>query len=122
MCFVSTEVAKEVMVERPKTAMEMVQEKKRILDKNKEKIASHSRDILQNPQDELKKLKELRQMVTYGDIKSSLILRKLIVVSLAEIFKDIIPAYKIRQYSEKETEQSVSVLYYILSSRGEILG
>ena len=44
---------KEVKAERPKTTLELIQEKKQILDKNKEKIASYSRDILQNPQDEV---------------------------------------------------------------------
>jgi hypothetical protein len=37
----------------------------------------------------MKKLKELRQMLSYADVKCSFILKKLIVVSLCEIYKDI---------------------------------
>ena len=56
----------------------------------------------------MKKLKELRTMLTLADVKASVILRKLIVVSLAEIFKDILPGYKIRPWTEKESQQNVS--------------
>ena len=58
----------------------------------------------------MKKLKELRQMLTYPDVRHSLILRKLIVVSLCEIYKDIMPSYKIRPLTEKEKEQNVLIL------------
>ena len=53
----------------------------------------------------MKKLKELRQMLSYADVKCSFILKKLIVVSLCEIYKDILPSYKIRPWTEKEKEQ-----------------
>jgi nucleolar complex protein 3 len=56
----------------------------------------------------MKKLKELRQMLSYADVKCSFILKKLIVVSLCEIYKDILPSYKIRPWTEKEKEQNVS--------------
>lgn len=46
-------------------------------------------------------------MLTYPEVRSSLILRKLIVISLCEIYKDIIPSYKIRAWTEKEQEQNV---------------
>ncbi len=48
---------KEKEVEKPKTAIEMIREKKECLDKNKQKIALFSRDILQNPQEEVRKIK-----------------------------------------------------------------
>ena len=119
---------KEIQPEQaPKTVIELIREKKLVLEKNKEKIALFSRDILQNPQEEviwnnsfegvhiltynlfikIKKLKELRTMLTYSDIRSSFILRKLIILSLCEIYKDIIPSYKIRSWTEKENEQNV---------------
>jgi nucleolar complex protein 3 len=55
----------------------------------------------------MKKLKELRTMFTIPDVAKSNLLKKLIIVSLTEIFKDIIPGYKIRIWSEKENEQQV---------------
>ena len=39
--------------EKPKTAMELIQEKKESLEKNKQKIALFSREVLQNPQEEV---------------------------------------------------------------------
>jgi nucleolar complex protein 3 len=55
----------------------------------------------------MKKLKELRNMLNMPDIRTSIVLRKLIIVSMCEIFKDIVPSYKIRPWTEKENEQNV---------------
>ena len=46
-------------------------------------------------------------MLSYADVRTSLILRKLILISLCEIYKDIIPSYKIRAWTDKEQEQTV---------------
>lgn len=40
-------------VEQPKSFIEQLQEKKINLEKNKEKIATYSREVLQNPQEEV---------------------------------------------------------------------
>lgn len=39
--------------EKPKSMMQLIQEKKESLEKNKQKIALLSRDVLQNPQEEV---------------------------------------------------------------------
>jgi nucleolar complex protein 3 len=62
----------------------------------------------------MKKLKELRTMLTNIDVKSSNMLKKLIVVSLCEIFKDIMPSYKIRAWSDKENQQSVNINFFFI--------
>ena len=46
-------------------------------------------------------------MLTLPDVSKSIFLKKLIIISLTEIFKDILPGYKIRIWSEKENEQQV---------------
>lgn len=46
-------------------------------------------------------------MLTQPDVRDSFMLKKLVVVSLCEIFKDIMPSYKIRAWTEKENEQKV---------------
>lgn len=56
----------------------------------------------------MKKLKELRTMLSQPEIRSSNMLKKLILVSLCEIFKDICPSYKIRPWSSKENEQTAT--------------
>lgn len=93
--------------EAPKSALDIIREKKEFFDKSKSRIAFLCRGILENPNGEMKKLKELRQMLTQTNVKQSYILRKLVIVSLCEIFKDIIPSYKIRAWTEKEIEQKV---------------
>ena len=51
---VKREAIKETQPEQaPKTVIELIREKKLVLEKNKEKIALFSRDILQNPQEEV---------------------------------------------------------------------
>lgn len=47
-------------------------------------------------------------MLSQPEIRSSNILKKLIVVSLCEVFKDISPSYKIRAWSSRENEQTAS--------------
>jgi hypothetical protein len=59
---------------------------------------------------QMKKLRELRTMLTQPEIRNYNLLKKLIIVSLTEIFKDILPGYKIRVWSEKEKEQQVSAI------------
>lgn len=49
-------------------------------------------------------------MLNQPEIRDSLILRKLIIVSMCEIFKDIVPSYKIRGWTEKEKEQNVNII------------
>ncbi|RNA30303.1 nucleolar complex 3 -like protein, partial [Brachionus plicatilis] len=93
--------------EKPKSAMDIIREKKEFFDKSKSRIAFLCRGILENPHGEMKKLKELRQMLTQTNVRQSFILRKLVVVSLCEIFKDIVPSYKIRAWTEKEIEQKI---------------
>ena len=39
--------------EKPKTTMELIQERKISLEKNKEKIAMLSKEVLENPQEEV---------------------------------------------------------------------
>jgi nucleolar complex protein 3 len=59
----------------------------------------------------MKKLRELRTMLTTPEIKSSYLLQKLIIVSLCEIFKDIMPSYKIRAWTDKENSQNVWIKF-----------
>ncbi|PKU30188.1 hypothetical protein llap_19508 [Limosa lapponica baueri] len=55
----------------------------------------------------IKKLKELRAMLMEQDPNVAVIVRKLVMVSLMEIFKDIVPSYKIRPLTEAEKATKV---------------
>jgi len=88
-----------------KSLAEIIFEKKQNIEITKLKIASLSKAIVSDPQQETKKLKELRQMLILPNVHKEIILKKILIVSLTEIFKDIAPGYKIRVWSEKENEQ-----------------
>ena len=102
------DVDEEEEVGEPKSVIELIGERKREYEKLRQRIAQLSRECVENPQGELRKLRELRQMLS-GDalVRRSYLLRKYVVVSLCEIFKDIVPGYKIRAWTEQEREQNV---------------
>lgn len=56
---------------------------------------------------QIKKLKELRAMLMEQDPNVAVIVRKLVMVSLMEVFKDIAPSYKIRPLTEAEKATKV---------------
>ena len=53
-------------------------------------------------------LRELREMLNEDDPDIFITVKKIVIVSLTEIFKDIIPAYRIRELTAKEKGQAVS--------------
>ena len=57
----------------------------------------------------MKKLRELVQMLNEKDPDVCVTVRKYAMISLLEIFKDIIPGYYIRLPTDKEKHQKVSV-------------
>ncbi|XP_050396217.1 nucleolar complex protein 3 homolog [Patella vulgata] len=89
----------------PVTNVELFLLRRKTLAEMKEKIASYANTILANPEDNLKKLKELRMMLTTNEISSTV--HKLILVSLLEIFKDTIPGYRIRVLTDKEKDHQL---------------
>ncbi|KAI4893559.1 hypothetical protein NFI96_021351 [Prochilodus magdalenae] len=72
------------------------------LKERKLRIAALGSAILANPNSSIKKLKEMRTMLMETDPCVAVTVRKLVMVSLMEIFKDIVPAYKIRPLTEAE--------------------
>lgn len=61
------------------------------------------------PLHQIKKLKELRAMLMETDPCVAVTVRKLVMVSLMEIFKDIVPSYRIRPLTETEKNTKVRV-------------
>ena len=53
------------------------------------------------------KLKELRLLLVSDDCESVIILKKMVMISLTEVFKDIIPDYRIHLQTDKERKQQV---------------
>ncbi|XP_068955374.1 nucleolar complex protein 3 homolog [Petaurus breviceps papuanus] len=100
----------EVITEDPMpklTTEEYIIERRRKLQEKKIHIAALASAILSDPESNIKKLKELRAMLMEQDPGVAVIVRKLVMVSLMELFKDITPSYKIRPLTETEKASKV---------------
>uniref|UniRef100_G3RDT8 Nucleolar complex protein 3 homolog n=1 Tax=Gorilla gorilla gorilla TaxID=9595 RepID=G3RDT8_GORGO len=84
------------------TIEEHLIERKKKLQEKKMHIAALASAILSDPENNIKKLKELRSMLMEQDPDVAVTVRKLVIVSLMELFKDITPSYKIRPLTEAE--------------------
>ncbi|KFR11559.1 Nucleolar complex protein 3, partial [Opisthocomus hoazin] len=100
------------------TPEEMAAQRRQKLQERKAHIAALASAILSEPDNnvadlsasflnQIKKLKELRAMLMEQDPNVAVIVRKLVMVSLMEIFKDIAPSYKIRPLTEVEKATKV---------------
>ncbi|KFQ43249.1 Nucleolar complex protein 3, partial [Nestor notabilis] len=99
------------------TPEEMAAQRRQKLQERKMHIAALASAILSEPDNnvadfashvnQIKKLKELRAMLMEQDPNVAVIVRKLVMVSLMEIFKDIAPSYKIRPLTEAEKATKV---------------
>ncbi|NXL57405.1 NOC3L protein, partial [Chordeiles acutipennis] len=89
------------------TPEEMAAQRRQKLQERKMHIAALASAILSEPDNSIKKLKELRAMLMEQDPNVAVIVRKLVMVSLMEIFKDIAPSYKIRPLTEAEKATKV---------------
>ncbi|NXG49950.1 NOC3L protein, partial [Psilopogon haemacephalus] len=89
------------------TAEEMAAQRRQKLQERKMHIAALASAILSEPDNNIKKLKELRAMLMEQDPNVAVIVRKLVMVSLMEVFKDIVPSYKIRPLTEAEKATKV---------------
>ncbi|XP_078269016.1 nucleolar complex protein 3 homolog [Rhinoraja longicauda] len=77
------------------------------LEDKKMHIATLATSILSAPDKNIKTLKELRSMLMEKDPHVAVTVRKLVMVSLLEIFKDITPSYRIRPLTEVEMTAKV---------------
>ncbi|KAF6110343.1 NOC3 like DNA replication regulator [Phyllostomus discolor] len=89
------------------TIEEHLIERKKKLQEKKLHIAALASAILSDPENNVKKLKELRSMLMEQDPDVAVTVRKLVIVSLMELFKDITPSYKIRPLTEAEKSTKI---------------
>ncbi|XP_064630556.1 nucleolar complex protein 3 homolog [Lineus longissimus] len=75
------------------------------LKERKDRIARLGSAIMENPEENVTKLRELRGLMDEPDSDIFITIRKYAMISLMEIFKDILPDYRIRVQTEKEKEQ-----------------
>ncbi|XP_056432801.1 nucleolar complex protein 3 homolog [Gadus chalcogrammus] len=97
----------ELEVAIPLTAEERETLRAKKLTEKKLCIAMLGSAIISDPNNNIKKLKELRGMLMETDSLVAVTVRKLVMVSLMEIFKDIVPAFRIRPLTEEEKNAKV---------------
>lgn len=81
---------------------ELFNQRQQKLNQRKLKIAELSNSILENPEGSVSELGELCSLCAEKDADVRITTKKLAMVSLLTVFKDIIPGYTIRATSEKE--------------------
>ncbi|OBS80403.1 hypothetical protein A6R68_21399 [Neotoma lepida] len=89
------------------TLEEHLIERKKKLQEKKIQIATLASAVLSDPESNIKKLKELRSMLMEQDPDVAVTVRKLVIISLMELFKDITPSYKIRPLTEAEKSTKI---------------
>ncbi|XP_038554077.1 nucleolar complex protein 3 homolog isoform X2 [Micropterus salmoides] len=77
------------------------------INQRKLSIASLGSAIISDPYSNMKRVKELRGMLMESDPCVAVTVRKLVMVSLMEIFKDITPSYRIRPLTPAEKAAKV---------------
>ncbi|XP_042119054.2 nucleolar complex protein 3 homolog [Peromyscus maniculatus bairdii] len=100
----------EEVIENPSqelTLEEHLIERKKKLQEKKIHIAALASAVLSDPESNIKKLKELRSMLMEQDPDVAVTVRKLVIISLMELFKDITPSYKIRPLTEAEKSTKI---------------
>ncbi|PAA82991.1 hypothetical protein BOX15_Mlig003909g1, partial [Macrostomum lignano] len=68
-------------------------------------IANHAQTVMDNPQENVGHLRKLRLLLADPLCQARPLLADYIVVSLCEVFKDILPSYKIRLATDTEKSQ-----------------
>ncbi|XP_028651303.1 nucleolar complex protein 3 homolog [Erpetoichthys calabaricus] len=89
------------------TTEELLVKRRQTLLEKQMHIASLASAILSDPPNNIKKMKELRSMLVENVPYVAVTVRKLVMLSLTEVFKDIVPSYRIRPLTESEKAAKV---------------
>ncbi|XP_077594667.1 nucleolar complex protein 3 homolog [Stigmatopora nigra] len=102
-----TGVAESALSAAPLSAAQQRQVRACIIGQRKLTIARLASTVIADPINNIKAVKQLRGMLMEADPCVAVTVRKLAMVSLMEIFKDIAPTYKIRPLTETEKATKV---------------
>ena len=73
----------------------------------KQRVASLCYNVLENPESNLRHARELLDGLSESDVDSTDVKSVVIMASLTEVFKDILPGYRIHVATEDKTEQKL---------------
>ena len=91
---------------KPVSMVELMVERQRKLDETKQMIVTLCDLIMKSPYEEISNLKHLRELLNLGDPLISMTIRKLTMLSLVELFRDIVPGYRIRSLKELTKDEN----------------
>ena len=91
---------------KPVSVIELIAERQSKLNETKQSLVSLCDLIMKSPYEEISKLKHLRELLNLGDPLISMSIRKLTMLSLVELFRDIVPGYRIRSLKESSKDES----------------
>ncbi|CAF1013819.1 unnamed protein product [Didymodactylos carnosus] len=93
----------------PLSLVELLAEREKKLNECKQIIVHLCDLIMKNPYEEISKLKQLRLLLNNGDPLISITIRKLTMLSLVELFKDIVPGYRIKSLKENIKDENEKI-------------
>lgn len=91
--------------QEPLSLVELLAKQQNEVNTKKLEIAQWSQNIVENPDANISRLKQLMLLCGRDQVSS---IRKLSMLSLLEVFKDIVPSYRIRDLSDQEKTVKVS--------------
>ena len=103
---VEEELPKEEKPAKPVSMVELIAERQNKLDETKQLIVALCDAIMKSPYEEISSLKRLRELLNLGDPLISMSIRKLTMLSLVELFRDIVPSYRIRSLKEQDKDDT----------------
>lgn len=89
--------------EEPKivTTVQLLMTQNKTVEAKKVQIGSLSAGILENPEEKIDNLRVLVKLLKEDDIGDYLSIKKLTIVSLVEVFKDLLPSYRFNENIDK---------------------
>ncbi|XP_071491607.1 nucleolar complex protein 3 homolog [Diadema antillarum] len=74
----------------------------------KQRIAMLASSVVEDPEKNVNRLKDLRAMLDVQEPDIVVTTRKLVMLSLVEVFKDVTPGYRVREWGEKAKTTQLS--------------
>ncbi|XP_033102734.1 nucleolar complex protein 3 homolog [Anneissia japonica] len=90
------------------STVELYARRQQKLEAKKKEVAVLANGIIQDPEFSTHRLKALCMILHEDDVEIMITIRKLVMVSMLEVFKDIVPGYRIREWGEKANQVKLS--------------
>lgn len=84
---------------KPVTMAELLASREKVLQQRKIHIGTLSSGLLENPEEKITNFRTLLQIMNDETAEAYFTVRKLAIVSLLEVFKDVLPSYQIKLQS-----------------------